>query len=75
MSPTAAQRALTLLALAGAALTPTGAAHAASLNEGIVDKIHVGVDGRLGQHVLDETLHTVDTVQSKASIPPAAPAH
>ncbi|QGV77189.1 hypothetical protein [Streptomyces ficellus] len=67
-------RALTLLALAGAALAAGPAAHAESLNGGIVDKVHVGLDGRLAQPVLDEAVHTVDTVQSKASIQPGGPA-
>lgn len=67
------KRALTTLALTGVALTACGTAHAESLNEGLIDKVHVGVDGRLGQHVLDEAVDTVDTVQSKASIQPGGP--
>ncbi|MGA5421390.1 hypothetical protein [Streptomyces lavendulocolor] len=66
-------RALALLALTGAALAPSAtAAHAESLNGGLVDKVHVGADGRLGQQVLDEAVDALHTVQSKASIRPGA---
>ncbi|MER7110294.1 hypothetical protein [Streptomyces sp. NPDC000229] len=68
--PRTTKRALTTLALTGAALTVCGTAHAESLNEGLIDKVHVGVDGRLGQGMLDEAVHLADTVQSKASIQP-----
>ncbi|WP_158827737.1 hypothetical protein [Streptomyces sp. NRRL S-118] len=69
--PGITQRAMTALALAGAALSAGGAAHAESLNQELVDRVHVGVDGDLAQHVLDEAVHTIDTVQSKASIQPS----
>ncbi|MFF8288600.1 hypothetical protein ACF068_05105 [Streptomyces sp. NPDC016309] len=66
----ATQHTLVLLALTGAALAVPGTAHADSLNEGLVDRVHVGVDGKAGQHVVDEAVHTLDAVQSKASIRP-----
>ncbi|GAA2438743.1 hypothetical protein [Streptomyces lavendulocolor] len=68
--PRTTTRVLTTLALTGAALAASATAHAESLNGGLVDKVHLGVDGRLGQHVLDRAVDTVDSVQSKASIRP-----
>jgi hypothetical protein len=68
--PRTAKRALVMLALTGATLAAPAAAHAESLNGGLIDKVHVGLDGRLGRHALEEAVHTVDTVQSKASIRP-----
>ncbi|GAA2499318.1 hypothetical protein [Streptomyces gobitricini] len=65
-----AKRALAVFALTGATLAAPAAAHAESLNGGLIDKVHVGLDGRFGQHLLEEAVHTVDTVQSKASIHP-----
>ncbi|ORT57196.1 hypothetical protein [Streptomyces sp. CB03238] len=70
--PRTSKRALVTLALTGAALSVCGTAHAESLNEGLIDRVQVGVDGKLGQHVLDEAVHTVDAVQSKASIQPGS---
>ncbi|WP_336317990.1 hypothetical protein [Streptomyces lavendofoliae] len=68
--PRTATRALAMLALTGATLAVPAAAHAESLNGGLIDKVHVGLDGRLGGQVLGEAVRTVDTVQSKASIRP-----
>lgn len=48
-----------------------GTAHAESLNGGLIDRVRLGVDGRLGQDVLDEAAHAVGVVQSKTSIRPS----
>ncbi|MEV3987603.1 hypothetical protein AB0J57_01710 [Streptomyces sp. NPDC049837] len=71
--PRTTKRALATLALTGAAMAVCGNAHAESLNGGLIDRVRLGVDGRLGQHVLDEAVHAVDLVQSKASIQPSGP--
>ncbi|MFC8917675.1 hypothetical protein ACGF5F_27775 [Streptomyces sp. NPDC047821] len=71
--PRTAQRAVAALALTGAAMAACTTAHAESLNGGVIDRVKVGVDGKLGQQVLDEAVHAVGLVHSTTSIKPSGP--